>query len=149
MKFELKTIAATKKAARELARGLSGNELLLLSGELAAGKTTFVKLLAEALGFQAEDVSSPSFTIVNRYSSAKKPFGIYHLDFYRLANGSSLEPLGLEHILGSDDLVAVEWPEAGAKIFERSPRNTLLLRFELSGGKRFLTVERLKRHPSI
>ena len=139
----MKTVAEAKKAARELARGLSGKELLLLSGELASGKTTFVKFLAEALGFPPDEVSSPSFTIINHYSSAKKPYGICHLDLYRLGGDSSLEPLGLEHLLGSDDLVVVEWPEAGAKIFERSARATLLLRFELRGGRRFLSVERL------
>lgn len=147
MKKELRTIAATRKAAKELAGRLEGSELLLLVGELATGKTTFVKFLAEALGFEPDEVSSPSFTIINRYSSAKRSFGICHIDLYRLEPGTSLEPLGLEQVLGSEDLVIVEWPETGMNLFGRSARPKLLLRFKLSGGTRSLTVETFRGGP--
>jgi len=138
LRTELRTVASTRKAAKGIAAGLKGGELLLLCGSLGCGKTTFMKFLAEALGFPAEEVSSPSFTIVNHYPRSGKGFGIYHVDLYRLGSGSNLEPIGLQAILDSDDLVAVEWPESAREILLNSSRPLVVLRFELIKGRRFL-----------
>jgi tRNA threonylcarbamoyladenosine biosynthesis protein TsaE len=140
LEIELKTLAITKETAKKIAKTLTGNELLLLYGGLASGKTTFVKYLAGALGITESLVSSPSFTIINHYPGAVKAFGIYHIDLYRLDERSNLEPLGLESVMESEDLVVVEWPEIGMRVFESSPRRRLELRFSLNEGGRLLTL---------
>jgi tRNA threonylcarbamoyladenosine biosynthesis protein TsaE len=89
---------------------LEGGEILLLSGPLGAGKTVFVKGICAALGIDEEDVTSPSFTLVNPYSGRLQ---LYHLDLYRLDEGASAA-----HAVDLDDLLAdekavivIEWAE--------------------------------------
>ena len=74
--------AETREAGRQLAASLRGGEVLSLEGPLGAGKTTFVKGLAEGLGCRPEEVSSPTFTLVHEYPDGRLPF--VHLDLYRL-----------------------------------------------------------------
>jgi tRNA threonylcarbamoyladenosine biosynthesis protein TsaE len=90
---------------------LAGGEILLLSGALGAGKTVFVKGLAAGLGLDPEEVSSPSFTLVNRHAEGRHV--LYHIDLYRLAEGA-----GAAHAVDLDDLLAderavvvIEWAE--------------------------------------
>ena len=120
---------ATRALAAQLARRLTGAELLLLSGDLGSGKTTFVRYLAQALGFDPAWVSSPSFTLLQRYPPGPGGFGITHVDLYRLAPGDDVEPLGLEEALAGPDLVVVEWPEAGAALWADTDRPTWTVRF--------------------
>jgi tRNA threonylcarbamoyladenosine biosynthesis protein TsaE len=89
---------------------LQGGEILLLSGVLGAGKTIFVKGICAGLGIDEEEVTSPSFTLVNPYSGRLQ---LYHLDLYRLAEGASAA-----HAVDLDDLLAderavivIEWAE--------------------------------------
>ncbi len=99
----------TRSLGASLARRLSPGDVVLLEGELGAGKTAFVKGLAAGLGLDPEDVSSPSFTLVHEYGPAGKPPVLVHVDLYRLADGSGpLLDLGLDDT-GSATL-AVEWP---------------------------------------
>ena len=91
--------------AKEFAKRLRGGDVVLLSGELGAGKTTFTKGIALALGIK-EPVTSPTFTIIKEYEG--KDLWLYHMDMYRL-NGD-LQELGLEEYLGNLKGVAVvEW----------------------------------------
>jgi tRNA threonylcarbamoyladenosine biosynthesis protein TsaE len=101
--------AETLQIARELAQALQIPAHILLYGELGAGKTLFAKGLAEGFGVDdVDEVSSPTFTLVNQYRGRVK---IYHIDLYRIDTGA-LEGLGIEEIL--DDVKAVviiEWAE--------------------------------------
>lgn len=134
--------AATVRLARELAATLTGRELLLLEGDLGAGKTTFVRALAEALGIDPAWVSSPSFTLVQRYPAGARGVALSHVDLYRLPEGSDLEPLGLEELLAGDDLVAVEWPSSGQDLWRACGRPILRIRLEVTGpSARRATVE--------
>jgi len=126
--------AATARLAREIAGTLTGRELLLLEGDLGAGKTTFVRALAEALGIDPAWVSSPSFTLVQRYPAGAAGFGLAHADLYRLPPGSDLEPLGLEELLAGDDLVAVEWPASGHELWQACGRPILRIRLQVTGA---------------
>ncbi|OYW01808.1 MAG: hypothetical protein B7X11_03890, partial [Acidobacteria bacterium 37-65-4] len=74
---------ATRALALQVGRRLTGAELLLLTGELGAGKTTFVRYLTQALGLDPAWVSSPSFTLLQRYPPGPGGFGITHVDLYR------------------------------------------------------------------
>jgi len=101
----------TFEIGRRVGVSLSGGEILLLSGPLGAGKTVFVKGLAAALGVEDEEVSSPSFTLVNRYGEGR--LVLYHLDLYRLAEGpSAAHAVDLEELLAEEGaVVIIEWAE--------------------------------------
>jgi tRNA threonylcarbamoyladenosine biosynthesis protein TsaE len=98
----------TFQLAHDLAEDFEGNEVVLLFGELGAGKTVFAKGIASGLGLEDyHHVCSPSFTLVNIYQ-AKYP--IYHVDLYRLGTGTEIQDLGWEDYLGQG-VVLVEWAE--------------------------------------
>ena len=98
----------TFRLAEGLASGFSGREVVLLEGELGAGKTVFAKGLASGAGVRNIDqVCSPSFTLVNVYEGRHR---IFHIDLYRLERASEIEDLGWEDYLG-EGIVIVEWAE--------------------------------------
>ncbi|AMY10223.1 ADP-binding protein [Luteitalea pratensis] len=105
--------AQTRRVAIALADRLTPGTVLLLHGDLGAGKTAFVRGLAEALGFTDDPVSSPTFTLVHEYKGGRVP--LYHADLYRLPDGgASLDDLGLDEV-AQDGVLAIEWPERLAR----------------------------------
>jgi len=96
----------TEALGRQLGAALSAGSTILLRGELGAGKTAFVRGLAAGLGLPADEVSSPTFTLIQEY---RGPIPLYHVDLYRI---SSLEAddLGLDE-LNQQGIVAIEWAE--------------------------------------
>ena len=101
--------AETFRIGRELAASLKLPAHILLFGELGSGKTTFTRGLAAGFGFDdVEEVTSPTFTLINEYRGRTK---IYHIDLYRIETGR-LEGLGLDEIFDQQDAaVVVEWAE--------------------------------------
>lgn len=91
--------------------GLAGGEILLLGGPLGAGKTVFVKGIAHALGVDTDEVTSPSFTLVNRYDEGR--LTLYHIDLYRLEEGAaSAHAVDLDELLADESaVVVIEWAE--------------------------------------
>lgn len=100
----------TIELGRELSRSiLPPRGLVLLSGNLGAGKTTLVKGIAEGRGAAAqEDVSSPTFTLIHEYGD---PPRVYHVDLYRLETARQAATLGLDELIDRDALVLIEWGE--------------------------------------
>lgn len=133
MKF--KDEQATLAFGRKLARLLRAGDVVTLSGELSAGKTTLVRGLLGALGHSGE-VPSPSFAIVQPYESLTPP--VWHVDLYRIENISDLDELGLADIR-EDGVLIVEWPgNAGPDAWPEA----LALSLEVvSDGVRALTAE--------
>jgi tRNA threonylcarbamoyladenosine biosynthesis protein TsaE len=100
--------AETHLLARELAATLEAGDVLLLSGDLGAGKTTFVRGLAEGLGIDPAEVSSPTFTLLHEYRGGR--LALYHADLYRL-DKTATGDLGLEETGVRDGVLAIEWPD--------------------------------------
>jgi tRNA threonylcarbamoyladenosine biosynthesis protein TsaE len=96
-----------------LANELEAGAVLLLSGELGAGKTAFVRGLAQGLGLHADEVTSPTFTLVHEYRGGRLP--LVHVDLYRL-DRAELDEIGLDDDLARTGVVAIEWPERLARI---------------------------------
>jgi len=104
----------TQRIAALLAAELRGGDVIALHGPLGAGKTCFVRGLAEGLGLDASEVSSPTFVICAEYGEAtdETRAKLAHLDAYRLSGPEELESIGLDELLARDDVVvAVEWAE--------------------------------------
>lgn len=101
----------TFELGRRTGARLVGGEILLLSGPLGAGKTVFVKGLAAALGLDPDEVSSPSFTLVNRHDGGR--LLLYHLDLYRLEEGASAaHAVDLDELLADEHaVIVIEWAE--------------------------------------
>jgi tRNA threonylcarbamoyladenosine biosynthesis protein TsaE len=100
--------AETSAAGRDFAQTLRGGEVVLLSGDLGAGKTAFVRGLAEGLGVDPKDVTSPTFTLIQEYRSGRLP--VFHVDLYRL-KPIEVDELGLDEMSLAGGVLAIEWPD--------------------------------------
>ena len=100
--------AETEALAKKILAFLTPQDVLIMTGELGAGKTLFVRGLAKALGLNPDEVNSPSYTIVNEYPGEKP---MYHFDLYRMGDTSELIEIGWDDYLSKDGLVVVEWGE--------------------------------------
>jgi tRNA threonylcarbamoyladenosine biosynthesis protein TsaE len=100
--------AETSDIGKALAASLPPGTTLLLVGDLGAGKTAFVRGLAEGLGVDPADVSSPTFTLTQEYRGGRLP--LFHVDLFRLDNEREVEELGLDE-LTAEGILAVEWAE--------------------------------------
>jgi tRNA threonylcarbamoyladenosine biosynthesis protein TsaE len=98
----------TMTVARQLAASLAAGDVLLLSGDLGAGKTAFVRGLAQGLGIGEDEVSSPTFTLVHEYRGER--LTLYHVDLYRLDRAAT-DDLGLDELGVADGILAIEWPD--------------------------------------
>jgi tRNA threonylcarbamoyladenosine biosynthesis protein TsaE len=124
----------TIAAGRELGRQLSGGDVVLLEGQLGAGKTAFARGIAEGLGCDQAGVSSPTFTIIQEYRG-RVP--MQHVDLYRLSP-PEVDDLGLDE-LGEGAVLAVEWPDR----WRVAPVDSIHVRLEpLEAGQRRITVTR-------
>jgi tRNA threonylcarbamoyladenosine biosynthesis protein TsaE len=102
---------------RKLAETLAPPKLVLLRGDLGAGKTTLVKGIAEAFrAAEAEDVTSPTFTLIHEYHGPVA--SVYHIDLYRIDTQRELETLGLDDLMGANSILLIEWGEKFPR-FER------------------------------
>lgn len=98
----------TLNAGYELGKSLKGGEVILLNGDLGAGKTTFTKGIA--LGLEIEkDIISPTFVIIKEYFSSKKNLKLKHIDMYRLRDYSELYNVGIDEAFSLDTIVVIEW----------------------------------------
>ena len=127
----------TAAVGRDIGRQLAAGDVVLLSGPLGAGKTAFTRGLAEGLGCDGDDVSSPTFAIIQEYRG-KVP--LQHVDLYRLTP-VEVDDLGLEDLL-EGSVMAVEWPDR----WRRAPDAAWRVTLELAGeSARKIRVEYVGR----
>jgi tRNA threonylcarbamoyladenosine biosynthesis protein TsaE len=129
---ETTAAAETEAVASRLAQQLAPGDIVLVSGDLGAGKTTFVRGACRALGVSGA-VTSPSFTIARRYEGTVP---VSHLDLYRLGDVGDEDPALLADELGEDRVAFVEWPEVGAPVGLDPERVVARVRLEHRGGDR-------------
>ncbi len=117
----------TKKIAFNFARNLKGGEIILLNGDLGAGKTTFVKFLAKRLGVR-DIVTSPTFTILKQYQGEK--FSINHFDMYRLNDYQEAYEFGFEDFINGNahEITLIEWSE---RIIELLSKNCIVINISI------------------
>ena len=131
--------AETEALGAELAKGLRPGDVVLVEGELGAGKTTFVRGACRSLGVTGP-VTSPTFTIGQRYQGAVT---VAHIDLFRLERLDLEEPGLLDDYLGPEAVAFVEWPPDGGQALFAAPRIAARVRIEHAGGdRRRVTVQR-------
>lgn len=123
------TLAATEAVAEGLADRLTNGGIVLLRGQLGAGKTAFTRGLVRGLGGDERQVSSPTYVLAQAYDL---PGGrrVWHLDLYRLSGPGDLEAIGFDEILASadeGDVVVIEWPKRADDVL---PNDVIDVRFE-------------------
>ncbi|MFB6226461.1 MAG: tRNA (adenosine(37)-N6)-threonylcarbamoyltransferase complex ATPase subunit type 1 TsaE [Candidatus Paceibacteria bacterium] len=122
----------TKKYAQDLAQDLDSGDIILLEGELGSGKTTFVKGVCEHFGINESEARSPTFTLMNTYTTLKyqdKAEQIVHIDTYRMDEPQELIDIGVkEHLDDEKSIVLVEWPEKIKDLVEK--RDTKKIKFK-------------------
>ncbi len=134
--YETSSEEETIALGAELARELPAQAVVLLTGNLGAGKTTIAKGIVEGLGAAVrEDVSSPTFTLIHEYSPA-----VYHIDLYRLEEAGEVARLGLDELFDRQAVVLIEW---GERFPELMPRERSEIRMErLADDRRRIEVVR-------
>lgn len=126
----------TMEFAKEFAKTIKAPKIIVLSGDLGAGKTTFTKGFAEGLGV-SEIITSPTFTLLNEYSGKER---MYHFDMYRLSSKEEAYELGFEdYFKKNDGIVLVEWAENVEGLF--SPPYTKITIEKISDNEREIKIE--------
>lgn len=127
MKTYLTTsVEETKRLAEKFAKRLKGDEVIGLTGELGAGKTSFIQGLSRGLSVAKNIyVSSPTFTILKIYPG---DFTIFHFDFYRLNSQDELTDIGFDDYLKEEGIAVIEWAD---KFRESLPRGFIEIKFEV------------------
>ena len=129
----------TEAVGANVAKGLRAGDVVLVEGELGAGKTTFVRGAVRALGATVP-VTSPTFTIGQRYPA---PVPVAHLDLYRISDIGAEDPELLADYLAPDTITFVEWPSHGEREVTALGRVAARVRIEHAGGdRRRVTIER-------
>lgn len=133
----------TARISAELARGLKSGDIILYKGNMGAGKTTFTKGIAAALGI-TDPVTSPTFALVNEYPQGRIP--LFHFDLYRIDSYDDLYAIGFFDYLGREGIIAAEWSEniPGLEKELSRDRRVITILFEITGDfDRKITVSGL------
>lgn len=110
MEIRINSLADINEAAKTFVENMGDGKVFAFYGKMGAGKTTFVKAVCECLGVE-DVITSPTFAIVNEYTSATTGDAIYHFDFYRIKKIEEVYDMGYEDYFYSGSLCFLEWPE--------------------------------------
>ena len=136
MKIELNTLEETKLLGAALMAGLPRSCLIFLQGQLGAGKTTLVRSILRAAGYQGA-VKSPTYTLVEEYNIKGQKF--FHFDLYRIADPEELEFMGIRDYMKEDAICFIEWAELGEAFL---PSPDLILNMRVQSELRILNISK-------
>lgn len=136
MEIYLQDSAATEALGKLLGRHAADGDVFCLTGDLGAGKTLLSRGVAEALGVSSEDVTSPTFAIMNVYQGTE--LEVRHFDLYRLNRPEELEDIGFDEYAGGDGVTLIEWAELFS---EQLPEEYLQITLRLDGAGRKAVLE--------
>ena len=139
MKFISRSYEETTQFAENFAKKIVPNDLILLEGDLGAGKTCFVNGLLSGLGF-SQGGCSPTFTLVNEYPTNPP---INHFDLYRIASEDELFEMGFMEYLDSGGVNIIEWPQIASDILKQLPKIRILIQHTENENERIITIENL------
>ena len=123
----------TRDLGQRIASNFKGREILALFGELGSGKTTFVQGVASGLGIK-QNITSPSFVLMNQYQIPERKIRLCHFDFYRLRKGKNLSPADLTDYLGKKEYIClIEWAD---RVTELLPKETIKINFNYLDEKK-------------
>lgn len=134
IEFKTSSINDLIQVSKHLAELMSDEKLILFSGQMGTGKTTLIKEFCKYLGVK-DEVSSPTFSLVNEYESEIGP--IYHFDLYRIHSEEELYDIGYEDYFFSGYLCLVEWPEMASGII---PAKHVMVNIRVENDQRVITV---------
>ena len=138
IKISINSLEQIEQAAKQFVESMGDNTVFAFYGKMGAGKTTFIKEVCKLLGV-TDNISSPTFAIVNEYRSDIAGELIYHFDFYRIKKLEEVYDMGYEDYFYSGAVCFIEWPEL---IEDLLPGNTIKVSIEEQGnGARELTME--------
>ncbi|MDD6428585.1 tRNA (adenosine(37)-N6)-threonylcarbamoyltransferase complex ATPase subunit type 1 TsaE [Candidatus Weimeria sp. HCP3S3_B5] len=140
-RFESLSDQDTRRFAEKLAEKAAPGDVYTLSGDLGVGKTVFAKGFARGLGV-TEPVTSPTFTIVQEYTSGRLPF--YHFDVYRISDPDEMEECGFYDYLDRGGVVLIEWAELIEDVLPR-PRTEITISKDLAGDDGYRLIEIRRR----
>jgi len=127
---------STLGIAQSFAESLNAGDVVLLNGNLGAGKTVFARGVARGLGIE-DEITSPTFTLIHEYAGS---LPLYHMDLYRMKGSHDLIDLGIEDYLYGDGVCIIEWPD---KLEELKPVNVIEITLkQLSASTREIVIER-------
>ena len=133
--------SALPRAAQEFIGCIGDNKIFAFTGTMGAGKTTFISAICKSLGVEEDDISSPTFAIVNEYRSDSTGQLIYHFDCYRIEDDEEALDMGVEDYFESGSLCFIEWPD---RIERFLPEDTVEVSIEeTESGARKVTVSGL------
>ena len=137
--LKLNRIEDIDVCAKQFIELVGDSRIFAFNGEMGAGKTTFIKAICKQLGVE-EDVTSPTFAIVNEYQSPKLEVPIYHFDFYRINNQEEAFDMGYEEYFYSGAYCFIEWPE---KIEDLLPPGITYVEIKIENDdSRLITIEK-------
>ena len=139
MEFCSRSYEDTVRFAAEFSKTLKPNQIILLEGDLGAGKTSFVNGLLSGLGFSSGGCS-PTFTLVNEYPTNPP---VNHFDLYRIGSEDELYDMGFMEYLESGRINIIEWPQVAENILKDYPRTRLTIQHTDREDERIITIEEL------
>lgn len=138
MQIKISSLDGLDAAAKEFVKAMGDRTIFAFYGKMGAGKTTFIKAICKALGVD-DEVTSPTFSIVNEYRSDTTAELVYHFDFYRIKKLEEVYDMGFEDYFYSGAVCLIEWPEL---IEELLPGDAVKVKIEeQADGSRLVTMD--------
>lgn len=138
MDIEIRDLRSLEAAAKSFVKAIGHAKVYAFYGAMGAGKTTFIKAVCHELGVE-DVVTSPTFAIINEYTSLKTGAPVYHFDFYRVKNMEEACDMGIDEYFNSGCLCFIEWPEVIESLLPADAVK-LSIKEEPGGGRRVTSI---------